>query len=411
MKISKRDKWDALNNILGAFFNKKTVSEFCKKLPDRIESKKKPKISTKSTDLLNSSIINQLNASPSLDFIITKAEAELSEGKLSLLLCRLGNYCISTGEFTSAVYIFEKLVAASRGNGTSNKIKADSLLSLGDIFSRQALWGISFNYINEAYHIYRRLESNKGCVDCENLLGSIHGELGDLKQAEIHYKSALLLLNNTKDLSTKGKIEINLGIINNILGNYESALKYFKKALVRFNSLKDLKRIAEISHNLGMLHSKMHNYRLAMKGFDQSIYLSCQGKFLPTLGISYLGKAVVYAIQEDYHMSSLFAEKALEICYKINDKLSIADIYKVKGIIHRDTKNYKLAENYLATSLRINTELKNELNKAETEFELGLLYKNMNRKNDSKSYFIKAKKYFEKAGALKEVKEIDKMLN
>ena len=411
MKISDRDNWEALSNILETFFDKKTISELSKKFPNTTQTKKGPRNSTKSTDLLNSRIIGELNVGQSVDFIITKAEAELSGEYLSLLLSKLGNYCIDTGKFTAAVYIFEKLVAATRGKGTSNKVTADSLLSLGDIFSRQALWGISFNYISEAYNVYRKLESNEGCADCENILGSIHGELGNLKQAHIHYEKALLLLKNKKKFSTKGKIEINLGIIHNILGNYEQALKYFKKALVKFNYLKDFKRIAEINHNLGMLHSKMHNYRLAMKGFDKSIHLSSKGKFLPTLGISYLGKAVVYAIHEDYELSSLFAERALDICSKINDKLSIADIYKVKGIIHRDTKNYKLAENYLATSLRINTELKNELNKAETEFELGLLYKYMDMESDSKSYFKRAKKYFTKAGALKEVKEIERMLN
>jgi len=52
-------------------------------------------------------------------------------------------------------------------------------------------------------------------------------------------------------------------------------------------------------------------------------------------------------------------------------------VYKIKDIIHRDTKDYELAENYLCTSLRINKELNNEMNKAETEFELGLLYKYM----------------------------------
>jgi tetratricopeptide (TPR) repeat protein len=410
MKTSKRDKEEILKGILKGFFDRNTISKFIKSLPVDAQTKRNPKISTKTIDLIGGKMVNPVQSGLLLDFIITKAEAALTEKKLLSLLLKLGNYSIASGEFASAVYIFEKLASITSGGNTANQITADSFLSLADIFSRQALWGISSNYINEAYNIYRKLKNNKGCADCENILGSIQGELGNLKQAQTHFENALSLIKNKKDTGTKGKIEINLGIINNILGNYDSALKYYKNALVKFSSIKDYKKIADIDHNIGMLHSKMHKYRLAIKEFDKSIHLSYKKRYLPTLGISYLGKAAVYAIKEDYKLSSFFAEKALQVCHKINDRLSIADIYKVKGIIHRDTKNYKLAEDYLATSLRINTELDNEMNKAETEFELGLLYKRMNKKSESRSFFMRSKQYFRKIGALKEVKEIDRLL-
>ena len=145
---------------------------------------------------------------------------------------------------------------------------------MGDIFSKQALWGISFNYINGAYNIFRKFNNDKGCADCENLLGAIHGELGNLSQAHIHFEKALSFLKNKKDYRTKAKIEINLGIINNIQGNFDLALKHYNNALEKFNSVNDLKIIAEIKHNIGMLHSKMHLYRQAIEEFDQSIDLS-----------------------------------------------------------------------------------------------------------------------------------------
>jgi tetratricopeptide (TPR) repeat protein len=410
MKVDKREKDGKLSTILNDFFDAKTVLKINKILPEQKKSKKSPRISTKTIELIGSDVFNSFRTDSPIDFIITKADALLSEDKLIKLLSRLGDYSIDSGEYTPAVYIFEKLVGITKAERKPNKITANSLLSLGDIFSRQALWGISFNYINEAYKIYNDLNDTKGCADCENLLGSIYGELGNLNNAQAHFEKALSYLEKKKEKSLKGKIEINLGIINNIQGNFDSALKYYNSALDKFTSAKDSKRVAEIRHNLGMLHSKTHKYNQAMNEFDQSIHISAKTKQLPTLGISYLGKAIIYAIQEDYKLSDVFAEKALQVCHKINDRLSIADVYKVKGIIHRDTKNYKLAENYLNTSLRINKELKNEMNAAETEFELGLLHKHMGNKYESRAFFERAKKYFIKIGALKEAKEIDKLV-
>ena len=411
MKTPKKEKKSNLSDILIEFFDTNTISKLNKNLPIKTQVIRTPNISIRTTDNNSNEIINLFQAESPIDFIITEAEAILSKENFYKLLSKLGNYSIGSGQFASAVYTFEKLATITKGKGKLNKIAADSLLSLGDIFSRQALWGISFNYIYDAYGIFRKLSNDEGCADCENLLGAIHGELGNLSQAYIHFEKALSLLKNKKDSSRKAKIEINLGIINNIQGNFYLALKHFKNALEKFNSVKDLKIIAETKHNLGMLHSKMHLYLKAIKEFDQSINLSLRKGYLPTLGISYLGKAAVYAIQKDYKLSSFFAEKAQEVCHKLNDKLSLAEVYKIKGIIHRDTNNYELAESYLTTSLRINEELHNEMNKAETEFELGLLYKYMDKESKKKSCLINAKKYFIKIGAVKEVKEIDNLLN
>jgi tetratricopeptide (TPR) repeat protein len=411
MKLHKREKEDNFKYILKEFFDKYTPPVLNSKLPGKSSSTGNTKTPKKPAGYISSESLKLIQTDLQIDFIITKAETELTEDKLLALLSRLGNYFINSGEFTPAVYIFEKLVAISNSKDKLTKTTGDALLSLADIFSRQALWGISLNYINEAYKVYKKLNNNKGCADCENLLGTIHGELGNLNQAYTHFEKSLFFLKNRKNNAIKGKIEINLGIINNIQGNFDLALKYFHKALEKFTVLKDIKRIAEIRHNLGMLHSKKHQYKNAIREFDQSISLSGKRKFQSTLSLSYLGKAVIYAIQENYHLSNIFADKALEICHKINDRLSIADIYKVQGIIHRDTKNYELAENYLLTSLRINKELNNSINQAETEFELGLLYKLTGKKRDSIMFFLNARKYFLKIGALKELKEIDKLLS
>jgi tetratricopeptide (TPR) repeat protein len=96
----------------------------------------------------------------------------------------------------------------------------------------------------------------------------------------------------------------------------------------------------------------------------------------------------------------------MELCNKTNDKLSIADIYKTKGIIQRKLNMYDLAESYLLTSLRLNKELQNELNLAETSIEIGRLYKETGRTNESKQYFNNAIKYYKKIKAVNELASI-----
>ena len=135
-----------------------------------------------------------------------------------------------------------------------------------------------------------------------------------------------------------------------------------------------------------------------------------EANYLQSLGINYLSKAYVYTQQSDYELAEAFANKSMEVAYKLNDKITIAEIYKVKGIIQRNKNNYDVAENYLLTGLRLNNEIGNLLNQAESSYELGLLYYMKNDKEKSKKYYSDALKYYRKIKAQEEIKEIEDRL-
>jgi tetratricopeptide (TPR) repeat protein len=114
---------------------------------------------------------------------------------------------------------------------------------------------------------------------------------------------------------------------------------------------------------------------------------------------------------DDLYYASEFADKALDISNSTDDKLTSADIYMVKGIIERQRKNYNAAENYLLTSLRINTKLKNEENIAYASFELAVLYERKNNSQSKESYLMSALKYFKQVNSFKKIKKIEDMLS
>ncbi len=122
-------------------------------------------------------------------------------------------------------------------------------------------------------------------------------------------------------------------------GNYNEALSYFKRALLNFEKVGDLKRTAEIKQNLGMVYIKKKEYTTAINEFNESIDQSIRSNYMQNLGITYINKALVYLQLADFDLAGAFANKAMEIANKINDKLSIAEVYKIKGIISRHKDN------------------------------------------------------------------------
>ena len=400
-----------LEEILNGFFSVQDISELKKNIfkngfpkPDELTLKPSDR---KQIDVdLSGSYLKEFQ----FQIIVTLAQLKLSKIRYIEFLLAFGDYAISIGEYEFAIETHKKILDRSKSDINLKNLAANASYSIGEIYSREAKWIECFEYTKKAFNLFKQQHDIKGCARCENLLGTVYGERGDLKEAAAHFEESLRYLDEKNDAVLMGKIEINLGIINNIYSNYEQALFYYNRALINFQKLNDHHKLAQIRHNIGITYVKKKEYSNALKELDKSIAVSLNDSIYSILGISYITKAFIYAQMEDIKLSKAFADKAMEICYKTNDKLSVAEIYKVEGIISRVRKNYTAAEDYLNTSLRINKEYKNFLNSAETSLELGILYKDWNKPDMAKESFDDALRYFKKIKAVHEIENIEKHL-
>ncbi|MCW9094287.1 MAG: tetratricopeptide repeat protein [Ignavibacteriaceae bacterium] len=346
-----------------------------------------------------------------VDQLITFAESKFTLEKFVGFLIYLGQLTITAGENPLAIEIHEKIINLCGDKAGMADIIANALLAIGEIYSRQAQWELSISYLEKSIKIFSNENDTKGNIHCQNILGTIHGDQGNLNKAKEHFENALIALQEIKDTTLIGKVEINLGIINNMQGNYHEALSYLKRALLNFEKVDNLKRIAEIKQNLGMVYIKKQDYNSALNEFNESINISIRSSYLQNLGITYINKAFVYVQLKDFDLAGAFAEKAMEIADKINDKLSIAEVYKIKGIINRNKNNLEVSENSLLTSYRLNKDLKNQLNLAEVACELGILFKQKGEIEKSNQYLNEALGYFRKINSEADISYLEKLIS
>lgn len=343
-----------------------------------------------------------------IDLLITFAQNKLSTLKQVQFFLSIGETVKRKGEYDAAISIFDSLLLTTGNESKLSNIKINCYLAIADIYEKRGYWKESLTLVKKARNAYKTQNDYLGIAFCENFLGTIFGERGNIKKAKSHFELSLSLLNHHKNKALFGIIEINLGILNNMQGNFDEAFTCFHRALVIFEQTNDLNRIAELRHNIGMLFTQKGEYDSALSEFDKSIALFFDLGVLSKLGISYLSKAFIFTQLKDYHLASAFADKAMEISDKLNDRLSMADIYKIKGIIERSMNNFKLSESYFLTSLRINQELSNDLNKAESQYELGILYVDMKQKSKALEVFKSSLEYFRNinsSGMVKKLKE------
>ena len=159
-----------------------------------------------------------------------------------------------------------------------------------------------------------------------------------------------------------------------------------------------------------MVYLESEDYESSLKAFDEAIEFAKEGRFMSILCLIYLAKSQVLIAMDDLYYASEFADKALDISNSIDDKLTSADIYRVKGIIERLRKNYNDAETFLLNSLRMNISLKNTMNIAETSFELGLLSDEIGNESEKTDWLQKSLRYYSDIDATEKVTMIEELL-
>ena len=129
-------------------------------------------------------------SSAQIDLLITYAEKKLSPTKYIQFLLILGETIKNSGEYDAAVSIFNSLLNSAGDQSKLASIKINSYLAIADIYEKQAFWKESLDLIKKAKNAFKHQKDNKGIAFCENFLGTIFGEQGNIKKAKSYFEAS-----------------------------------------------------------------------------------------------------------------------------------------------------------------------------------------------------------------------------
>ncbi len=346
-----------------------------------------------------------------LSQIVAECQRLLPKKEYISVLTGIASICVDFGEFATAEALFSSAVdEAKEGTRFANQA-AEALQKRADVLLRQARWEPAKSDMKESRRLFSRAKNPVGIGKIENSSGIFMAQQGKTKESVSHFKKAASMFEKAKQTDLASTAHMNLGIVATIRGKFDEALVAYKRALTEFENIGDVLKLAELHHNLGMLFLARTELDSALGQFDESLNYANQAHYDELIGLASLGKAEVYARKKDYQLAQLFGNKALAVFRKLNAHLSIADSYKVKGIIQRGMKHYDVAEVYLHTSVSLNEGYNNPRNLGETYMEIGLLSKESGDTGRAKQVFQKSLKYFKQVGAKHSIDQVKEQLH
>jgi putative nucleotidyltransferase with HDIG domain len=250
---------------------------------------------------------------------------------------------------------------------------------------------------HQSYTIAQEIGDDVLAGEALNVLANFTLEGGALEDARAQYLEALKLGGANPLL--RGRIEQNLGILANIRGEHAEALLHYRRSLAAFESSGDDRGCAIAYHNLGMVSADRQNWEDADRYFRRSLEITRRVGEVHLEGLCLLNHAEVHVARQRFEEARGNAEAALAIFDQLGARLDKADVYKVLGIVYRETGRHALAESRLRAAIDQAVATGSVLSEAEASRELARLFQTMGRNQEALRLLSAAHRLFTRLDA------------
>ncbi len=343
------------------------------------------------------------------DYIISllRSSTVFDYDQLVKLHFTLINICLKYGEYTkskdSVQYLKKILDAESPG------YMAEFYMCKAKLYLLTNETKLSEDNYGKALEFFKVSDNTEGMIKAYNNLGIIsYEQKWDTSTGKEYFlKAKNLYEKSDRNISDDVKITIqmNLGIIEDIQGNSSDAYEIFDSLM---DSSDDIP--TEILYNISI------NKGQAAKNFDKlDLAIECLSYFnnndliQPSSrvdGLYNLLLAEVYVRKENFTKAQKHIIKAFKIYSRLHDRLVLADIYRVFGMLYRKQHSYQLAESQLKISLDLNDEFSHIRYLTETHYEFSLLSRDQGDARSRKTHLKNAISFARKMGAAKRVERL-----
>ncbi len=338
------------------------------------------------------------------------AEAVLTEYQMSSAdLLRKGIAFDTAGEWEKALLCYEQALRGCRSDVNPQPV-GEILRRMGHIWSKRGEWDDALTLYEESLRACEEEEDLHGKASALCGIGTVYLEQGAWKKVRHYYAAALRAIRRTGDRKFVAQIYNNLGAMNNILGNWEEAIRYYRKCLPILEKAGNEKGLAETYHNLGITCVDKGDRRGGDHYFLESIEISSKTGDIRLWAYSNLNRAEIARRDRNFTAAQDLGMKAFSVLKDLDDKLGMAEAYRIIGSIDRDRRNYVKAEEDILRSIDINRRYDNPLGIAESYRELGLTYQRQERSKDALEALSESFRVFRMIRAKKSLEEVDRKI-
>lgn len=285
------------------------------------------------------------------------------------------------------------------------------LMSMGNLYGDMGQWDKAIEYFKGSLLISEEINNLRRKARIIKSIGLAYLFKGDTERGYEYLKDSLKICEEIKVESLSAMVLNNMGIYYDMVGEWKKAIKYYKKGLSIYEKQKNIIQISNTMGNLGFAYSSINNSKLAIYYLKESIKLSDKIGDIYNKGINLIHLGEEYLKKDNFNKTKHYVIQAEEIFKKLEDKLGLADVYRLKAKLLKKIKRWDDSEIFFKKAIKTYSKFGDKLNEGETYYELGDMLILKRDTDLAKKNLIKSQKILGHIGTKKYLGEIEEKLN
>ncbi|MFA5729231.1 MAG: tetratricopeptide repeat protein [Candidatus Neomarinimicrobiota bacterium] len=308
------------------------------------------------------------------DTAIHYARKCLDDYKYLKYLNEVADLAINYGELNRAENLINRIIHRYL-KVADNELLAAAYYKMGNITLIRNDYITSETDFKKSLQYYTSIKNPKAMAVFTNASGIIKIQLNKIDQGITLFKKAIKLCQIAGDNITLDKVYSNLGNAYAVRGKWNQALQNYTSSLNINKNIPDQQVYRTSTYiNITIAYKHKNDLSRARENLKKALELIEITKDKYQKGLAYLLEAELFYSEGNLTSATAFATSAFVIFTEIGDRLSVAEAYKIMGMINRKNGEHEVALSFLENSRRINDEMNNFHNLAETLIEIGELH-------------------------------------
>jgi diguanylate cyclase (GGDEF)-like protein len=216
-----------------------------------------------------------------------------------------------------------------------------------------------------------------------NAQAVLHGQLGDLDQAEKLNIEARSRAVGAGDTRLAAMTALDLGVIAQIRGDHESTLRYFRTSLGEFRAVGAPKDVLATLNSLGKLYADLERWDDGARAYEEAAQIADAIGDRPTRIMLEVNRTELELLRGEVAAARAACELAASLSAQTEDRHAAGEIARHLGAIARELGELPVAEAHLERAHQIALKQDNQLLMAETARERAELTRRQGRHRDA----------------------------
>jgi len=285
------------------------------------------------------------------------------------------------------------------------------LMNMGNLYGDMGKWDKAIEYFKRSLLISEEVNNLRRKARIIKSIGLAYLFKGDTERGYKYLKESLTLCESIKAEEIYIMVLNNMGIYYDIVGEWRKALEVYKNSLAISKKNNNIIEMSNTMGNLGFAYSSLNKSEQAIYYFKESIKISERIGDIYNKGINYIHLGEEYLRKDKFKEVKYYISNAEKIFKELEDKLGLADIFKLKAILCKKQKDWERSEEYFKRAIKIYSQQGDRLNEGETYYEWGDMSILKKDADSARKRLIISKKILGSIGARKHLGEIEEKLN